>query len=329
MKTKIFALLHIYIISALFSVSCVRDVVLDAGEAKKVVVECVLTENDVQELYLNFTKGASEAEAEQLTDAVAVLIDLTESKTIGRFVRREGDLWTLGYKAVQDHHYRLEIEVPGYDLIWAEETMPRRINVKVSGNYYTFCEDFSSPLWIYGINMAFKDWETRIGPVASEIFTDLQNVDKFNATDKVYLPYLKKEQNGVWTYCPSLIGACTHNYFLRINGGKADKTFQIGCNFSYTGDGSGWARPMIFMSLSDIYDQYLKTAFIVAGMKDSSDMSAVYLRDNLPSNIHGGIGVFGGKVQWDLDCWWSSSFIPIEEYPKFGIDKETHKFIED
>ena len=105
--------------------SCVRDVILDAEEKPTVVVECVLANSDTQELHLNFTKGASKAEAEPLTEAVATLIDLTAGKTVGDFEKASGDLWTLDYQPVSNHHYRLEVQVPGYDLIYAEDTLPQ------------------------------------------------------------------------------------------------------------------------------------------------------------------------------------------------------------
>ena len=63
--------------------SCVKEVTLDAGEKPAVVVECVLKNSDVQELRLNFTKGASEDEADPLTEA------------IGEFKKSTGNLWTL------------------------------------------------------------------------------------------------------------------------------------------------------------------------------------------------------------------------------------------
>lgn len=83
------------------------------------------------------------------------------------------------------------------------------------------------------------------------------------------------------------------------------------------------------MSVSEVYDQYLKTALIMEEMQNSSDMSAIYLRDNLPSNIHGGIGVFGGKYEWYKNCFVATTYVSADEYPKYGIDKETHKYIED
>ena len=101
---------------------CVRDVVLDAGEKPRVVVECVLTESSPQELRLSFTKGASLAEAPELTEATARLTDLTDNYPAGEFRRREDGAWVLDYAAVPRHSYRLEVEVPGYDLVWAVQS---------------------------------------------------------------------------------------------------------------------------------------------------------------------------------------------------------------
>lgn len=359
--------------SALLLPSCVRDVVLDAGENVQVAVECVMSNDSIQKLYLSFTKGASREEAEPLTEAVSTLIDLTESKTVGQFVKgEEENLWTLDYSAVPEHHYRLEVQVPGYDLIWAEDTMPKQIDVREypenyyewvqsgkdpedyipqetpdryanqwDGSYYKFCEDFSSSLWIYGIDMEFEDWLVRTGPIAGEIFTDLQNVDNFNVTGEKYVPEIILQLDsygpfgkdggitGIRTIYPDLRGAMKHDRFLRINGGRCDELFLLGCNFSIWKDHAYYARPMIFMSVSDAYDDYLKTALMMDKVKESSDMSTLYLRDNLPSNIHGGIGIFGGKVQWDLDCYWVGTEVFKDEYSKYGIDPETHKYIED
>jgi hypothetical protein len=103
--------------------SCVKDVILDAGD-RTVVVECVLCDTPGQELRLAFSQGASESAAEELTEAVARLIDLTESQTVGEFKRDADGIWRLDYTAVPLHKYRLEVEVPGFDLIYAEDTMP-------------------------------------------------------------------------------------------------------------------------------------------------------------------------------------------------------------
>ena len=373
MKRNPVTLFIVLLAAASLLASCVRDVVLDAGEDPTVVVECVLNTGNVQELYLNFTKGASKAEAEPLTEAVAVLIDLTDSeRTIGQFVRQEDDRWTLDYNAYPGHHYRLEVQVPGHDLIWAEDTMPQEIDVRAhtftatelkrengrfldipdeyayyfNGTYYEFGEDFSGSLWIYGVDADYEDRDSfKKEPIAAEIYTDFPTADNFNVSEEFYFPelqivytYTDRERipNGVNVIYPDLIGSMMHDRFIRINGGKAGDRFLLNCNFkqwritsymeNYPVYGS---RYMNFMSVSDIYDQYLKTAYLVTEVKQSSDMSAIYLRDNLPTNIHGGIGVFGGKVEWFEKCYVFWSHVFPDEYEKYGIDKETHKYIQD
>ena len=80
---------HVFVTLAvsLTVAGCVQDVILDAGDEPQVVVECVLSDEPVQTLYLVYTKGASRTEAPELKDAEATLIDLTEGKETGRFHR--------------------------------------------------------------------------------------------------------------------------------------------------------------------------------------------------------------------------------------------------
>lgn len=66
--------------------SCVKDVILDAKEDPLLAVYCVLKVDSVQELKLSYTKSATMAEAPRVTEATAVLSDLTEDhETRGRF----------------------------------------------------------------------------------------------------------------------------------------------------------------------------------------------------------------------------------------------------
>ena len=120
--------------------SCVKDVILDAGD-RTVVVECVLCDVPQQELRLSFSKGASESSVEELTEAVARLIDLTESETVGEFRRDDDGIWRLDYTAVPLHKYRLEVEVLGFDLIYAEDTMPDLVTIQ--NNYHSPIRDAS------------------------------------------------------------------------------------------------------------------------------------------------------------------------------------------
>ena len=205
--------------------SCVRDVVMDAQEKPQVVVTCILTDEPEQTLQLFFTKGASRPEVLPVTEASVTLFEKQrpegEYKEVGRFKRRQGREWTLAYKAIPGRYYRLEIEVPGYGPIFAEQTMPGVAKVIALSNfayveyYYnkglhfpTFipeipfvpnAEDFDElplgtksyyvldlpdPVWIWAMNYNPKTGEHHI---VEEICTECPFVDDFNTTGDSYV----------------------------------------------------------------------------------------------------------------------------------------------
>lgn len=236
--------------------SCVRDVIMDAEERPTVVVECILTNSAMQELHLNFTKGASKTVAEPLTEAAATLIDLTSGMTVGEFDKASGDLWTLDYSPVSNHRYRLEVQVPGYDLIYAEDTMPDSLYVYS----YTWSENLLDNLWgppapsfsdnsfcggtlfsfgslpkytlIYGMNY---NPQTGKHEIAEEIFTNLPVVDNFNITSEVYVPEIVKWEEDLYVSCDAvkalyadLKGAPKHKQYLLLNKEElSDYLFQF------------------------------------------------------------------------------------------------------
>jgi len=116
--------------------SCVKDVVMDAKERPQVVVACILSDDPVQELHLSFTKGASLQQAPPLTEAEAVLTDLTEWEEAGRFSRDADGVWRLDYAAKPEHRYRLDVRVPGYAPLWAEDTMPGKLRFYLQSRYW-------------------------------------------------------------------------------------------------------------------------------------------------------------------------------------------------
>ena len=103
---------------------------MDAGEKPKVVVECILTDDPVQELYLSFTKSVSQKEAYPLLEAEARLIDLDRYNLSVSFDNAGEGKWTVVFSPYPGHRYRLEIDVPDYDLITAETTMPLAVEVR-------------------------------------------------------------------------------------------------------------------------------------------------------------------------------------------------------
>ena len=338
--------------------SCVRDVILDAGENPQVVVDCILSNDDVQELHLCFTKGASRKEAEPLTEVVATLIDLTESRTVGQFVKsEEKNLWTLDYSAIPNHYYRLEVQVPGHDLIYAEDTMPESLYVTswthtenmlenswglptlsfidnpfYAGTVFGF-ESLPKYTLIYGMNY---DSQTGRHEIADEIFTNLPVVDNFNITSEVYVPEIVKWEENLYVSCDAvrslyaeLKGVPKHKKYLLLNKNElADHLYQfmddkeafIGYDFmvfgSFTGDWywrhsshqQDFGKPLptegylVFESLSDNYLDYIRDAIHIMQMKESTDMSTIYLRDNLYTNVVGGLGIFAASYKQIQQC---------------------------
>jgi hypothetical protein len=57
-----------------------------------------------------------------------------------------------------------------------------------------------------------------------------------------------------------------------------------------------------FMGVSDAYDKYLQDGLYLQQFKESSNMTSIYIRDNIYTNINGGLGIFGAmkeeKMQW-------------------------------
>ena len=353
--------------------SCVRDVILDAGENPQVVVECILTNSDVQELRLNFTKGASKDAAEQLTEAVAALIDLTEGKTVGEFVRSAGDLWTLEYSAVPGHRYSIEIQVPGHDLIYAEDTMPQlpeiterhrgepRVEVidpdhpwssspilvqydgymalteeekeegaveyltekygyhEMWGSYY-YIKSAPDAFCIYGMNY---NEATGQHEMAGSICTDHPSAEPFNLTGDIYQPEIYvQEETRHFVLHHKLQGASLYDKFLCISAGaeKAEKYFILSGSFTgkwydvnnrieedrepYEDEGF-----LVVMAISENYRHYLREACNFIDIKESTDMSAIYLRDNMYSNIKGGTGIFAASVIDELQ--WANRYTEI------------------
>jgi hypothetical protein len=369
--------------------SCVRDVIMDAEERPTVVVECILTNSDTQELRLNFTKGASKAVAAPLTEAAATLIDLTSGMTVGEFDKASGDLWTLDYSPVSNHRYRLEVQVPGYDLIYAEDTMPDSLYVYS----YTWSENLLDNIWgppapsfsdnsfcggtlfsfgslpkytlIYGMNY---NPQTGKHEIADEIFTNLPVVDNFNITSEVYVPEIVKWEEDLYVSCDAvkalyadLKGAPKHKQYLLLNKEElSDYLFQfvdqekdkyssysVIYDFmvfgSFTGDWY-WRRSsqqqdfgnplptegyLVFESLSDNYLAYIRDAIHIMQLKESTDMSTIYLRDNLYTNVVGGLGIFAASSKQIQQC--ANKFrtgILEDRFPDYGIisDEDGYRF---
>lgn len=107
--------------------SCLEDINLDTGE-RILNVYCVLKQGSNQELELSYiapTGGTSSAVRE---DVVITLFD--GNTPVGQFTRVSETKWSLDYTPQEGHAYRLEIEVPGEEMLTAETKYPTACTIR-------------------------------------------------------------------------------------------------------------------------------------------------------------------------------------------------------
>lgn len=335
-----------FVLALLAVTSCVKDVILEAQEEPQLVVECVLTDEDVQILYLSYSKGASQALPQDVQEATVILTDLTENARAGHFTKKGKGIWQLDYKALPGHEYRLDVTVPNHEPIWAEQTMPEPTGLYTprhwtygasamtldpvgseyeyeQGTFYRleFLPDYT---WVYALDYDEASGELKI---AEEICTNFPYVDDFNVTGS-YKPEVIPVNEWVygnpcegWALYPHLIGYGVHRRYLRLQNKRWNpesdrREFLISGSFTgryYAATGASDPKPtegrLVFASVSKDYDTYLQEALYCYDLQQSTDLSSVYYRQNVFSNITGGLGIFGAIIQTPLG--WTRKYSPV------------------
>lgn len=96
------------IVASVFS-SCVEPIDLDSHEGRSVVVNCILTESDVQTMELYYTSDLSGEESEPIEDATVLLT--CDYEPVAEFTRGEDGLWRADYRPEYNKSYRLDVTV--------------------------------------------------------------------------------------------------------------------------------------------------------------------------------------------------------------------------
>ena len=361
----------------------VRDTTLDSGVERKVVVEFVLTEDGVQNLYLSLTREPGELVSPIIQEADIKLIHVSQQyETEHRFIKAADNLWTLDYSGIPGDEYRLEVRVDGYDLVWAEQEMPDKVEwiraaighgntpKYASYGHFYYVDGMPEYLIVRGIKRNKETGE--YGPV-EVLCTDYPGVEEINATGLFYdgnpkwrsgegerwteigwqgSPYVYHDSpvygmEGVWTYMfPNLIGKPLYKDFLfitRVNDNHAGldalysfssgyddvsqeeyrnaKAFCISGSFymnqAYYDSGHhliDYDEYLLFTSISPDYGRFLKDAWQFKKVRECGDLSSIYLRDNIHSNLQGGLGVFGAMVSVRTD--FDGENVDLESIPE-------------
>ena len=323
------------LILLLFS-SCSKEVTLDTGE-DIVVVECILSCDSVQHLNLSYTHPKTQKMGNSLiTEAQATLFDVTANVSAGSF-QLSDDGWYLSYSAIPQHSYRLDIDVPGHDHISARQTMPKQVDI-YSFLWWIWSNqgaipiydnlDYGQHFWgtvFYVTDLPDRTWISAISyneakgtySVVDEICSDYPYIDNFNITGDLFEPIVMQidtcGKTLSYTICEGLEGQPLHKKYLRTNMSQTERSDWGGYTFIVCGSFFEQNNPkpdeplgskggILFTTASEDYDRYLQESIYYQQQQESTDMSSIYMRDNIFSNIEGGVGLFGAKTQC-LEKW--------------------------
>lgn len=199
-----------------------------------------------------------------------------------------------------------------------------------------------------------RDKETGEYIQIEELCTDYPGVEEMNATGRFYDG---NPEDGKYLF-PNLIGKELHEGFLFINrvddnDARLDRLYVFSAGYDYsTGTEDLSARGfcvsgsfhvahahyiadppsfyydedefLIFSSLSPDYGRFLKEVWQLKKVHEGGDLSSIYLRDNIHSNLQGGLGVFGAKVADTIRFY--GNYQPKTNKPLPGIDLPDENF---
>lgn len=272
--------------------ACTEELEFSSSFEKKVTVNCLLGDSDVQTMTLTWNTVKGVFKYEYVEDADAMLF--LDGKEVGRFSYEGKGIWSIEHHPVAGGTYRLEISVPGEKLINATTTMPAKADVKrkrfdyksETVKYFTE-ESRNGVFWVFvmkrnPLEMIDPDKEPEIldsDILATVIGTDHRSVDNFNVSDqKIFTDF----------GTPGI--SLEHPAYLRISEPEDQAPYPYEFFIESELDNS----TVVFRTVSDEYDKYLKTSLLKAMAYESEDDITSYFEENrIYSNIRNGIGIFG------------------------------------
>ena len=273
MNIKIF-----YVITLLLFFGCVKPIDIEEFLEKKVVVNCILTELPVQTLSLSYSGSLKDRSYEEINQAK---ITLFENKNIvGRFQKKGYSLWEMPFTPKAGNTYDLEIEIPNSPLITATTKMPKKIKIykrkgEDTGTRKNFTKEDDNLFWVFAFE---KNKDTLMRKIVidrkykllQEISTSYSKVDDFNT---------KEATSSIFEHKP-------HFFYLRMNPNIEEENFFLEGNF--------YSSIIVFRSVSEEYDRYLKSSIQKMLVYQSFDDPTQWLDESeIYTNIKNGVGIFG------------------------------------
>ena len=279
--------------------SCTQDIDIEPRAEVKVVASCVLSNTDVQQLKLTYSREIGGGRFfEEVEQAKATLYE--EDRAIGVFTKTGYGVWELHYRPVAGRAYRLEVEIPQHSTLRATTTMPSPVSGRrkalrsyttrlftqrqLTAPYWMLCLRSSltnmppDPLHLPGLNQ-----DTQV-ELFQQMGTNHKQVDHFN------------EERELSTWDRAYSSIALYRYYTRI---VPPKDPSQGSPYEFVVQHpSAEASFVVFRAASAEYDSYLRSVVEKMLFYESEDDPAAWFdQTTIYSNIEHGLGIFAAYYQ--------------------------------
>jgi len=316
--------------------ACVESITMHSSEEMPVVVNCVLTRDSTQYLYLYYARKLDESEYKSITNAKVIV---SESGRSYEFAW-DGARWQSEFVPEYGTEYNLSVTLEDGRFVYAKTRFPEKMFIVGTPIYFASQNIFGGSECRYYTVIGCQDkafiWLTGIknnkGSV-SNICTNHSGADNSNIVGGAWedLPNSQKilkeysdnppeadsgEDPRIWnSYKNACLGLPFHKDYLRI---RHDMNYASGSSaplvqkdavetpvpggFILDADkheyvyGATYMLPLRTYFLSEEYDIYLSNV-VKAGLHQD-ELASMYSMDLNYTNIHGGIGIFG-SAYWN------------------------------
>ncbi|GHT65275.1 hypothetical protein AGMMS50239_24660 [Bacteroidia bacterium] len=267
--------------------ACVKELPFDSKESEVAVVNCLLTNDSIQQLSLTQSVKITDPYLfKEIRDAEISLS--TGGEIVGYFERESYGNWQLKYTPVNGNVYRLLVKLPDGKELTASTTMPPAIGIEPlinrdrypTRNFNQTTADY--PCWIYVLRDndlppdLMNPHPSAKAILANNLGADHPMIDRFNKHDN--MSDIEME-----------VSMPFYDFYLRIqpSSGMAENvSFGIQAAYSYY-------SYIYFRTVSDEYDKYLKSSIQKMNIyQDADDPIHMFDESKVYSNITNGMGIF-------------------------------------
>lgn len=114
----------LYLVLSLLLGGCVESINIDTTKERKVVVNCLLNDSNMQSLSLSHSSSLGENTYDDIKDARIALFE--GESLVGYFEKSNYEQWKMSFTPKPGLNYKLLIDIPGNKSITALTTFPKK-----------------------------------------------------------------------------------------------------------------------------------------------------------------------------------------------------------